>query len=252
MFRILFAFIAILTSFAPASLQAQPSPLPVAVPSSAPSTAPTAPPTALEYDRTEDTTIYFKAPPGTPVPPPLKTELYDLVYLGVLRPSPSTPPAQPYFLFTGRPCKNCIQDVGVYAIRPTGGRPTTYVHPGKILDSKTGAVVLESRAFFGRCLTRQSGTQYLVFQKERVDRRNRLQISVLIAEPGSDHMNERLIERHLPRLEETLRLVKSKACHEITGRNRRMLSRPLDINTRHQIPEKDEDDAESKEDSTDL
>jgi hypothetical protein len=206
---------------------------------------------AVDFDRLEENIVFFKAPAGATAPKSLKTELYDLKYLGVIRSSNDQATASPYFLFIARPCKNCLQDTGIYAIRPTGGKPTAFVYPGKVYEPKSRALVLESRAFFGHCLSRQSGDQYIVFQKERVDRRKQLQSSVLIAEPGSDHMNERLIERHLPRLQDTVRLVKSKSCHEIDGRNRLMLTRPLDINARHSSDADDDDDDDAKESQAD-
>ncbi len=185
----------------------------------------TAEPPTIEFDRIEENIIHFKSSDHGKTPPPLKTELYEMNHLGILKNGKG---GQPYFVFTARPCKQCLQDQGVYLIKPTGGRIESFVYPGKIVDSKTGNVVLESRAFFGKCLPKKDEV-YVVYQKEVIDRKrgSRVQSSVFIAEPGTDYLDEKLIERRLPNVNETLRYVKKKTCQEIDGRNRRMLSKPV-------------------------
>ncbi len=172
-----------------------------------------------EFDRIEGSTLILKAVPGQATPSPIQTELYDLRYLGTLRPPADAPTVPPYFLLTAKPCKTCALDSGIYAVRP-GGRTEPFVHPGKIIDPSSRSVALESRAFFGRCLYQSKNDLYVVFQKERVDRRAQMQPSVFVAEPGADHLQERLLERRLPRLQDTLKLVKAKQCQEIISRNR--------------------------------
>ncbi|OFZ55785.1 MAG: hypothetical protein A2428_18015 [Bdellovibrionales bacterium RIFOXYC1_FULL_54_43] len=210
---------------------------------------------AIDVDRVEQGTVYFRAPSGAETPRPVKTDLHELRYLGALHdPGGSTP----YFLFTGRPCENCAQSSAVYALRPTTGALahtlTSFVYPGKVLEAKTRAVLLDSRAFFGRCLYREKSDVYVVFQKERVDRRRSLQQSVFIAEPGPEHLDERLLERGLPRLQDTLKLVRAKQCRELDGRNRLMLRKPLDLTPRRGTDRDDDDeddDPPPKENQTD-
>jgi hypothetical protein len=180
----------------------------------------------IALDRIEQGTLYFK---GTPSFPALKTDFQELVYLGALRP----PEGLPYFLLAGKPCAACpqSQEKGLYLIRPNGGKPTQLVYPGKLIDSKTGSVVMESRAFFGQCL-RDRGDVYVAYQKEKVDRKNRLQPSVFIAEAMPRFLHESLLERRMPSFQETLKRVKAKQCREIEGRNRMILNKPLDLNPR--------------------
>lgn len=193
---------------------------------------------ATEIDKIEQGTIYFKSTSGESLKP-LKTKLYDLQALGSLQSASEKDP--PYFLFKGRPCEDCLQDLGIYAFRADGQNPSTFVFPGRIVDGKTRGVVLESRSFYGHCLYKEKQDVYLVFQKERVDRRSGLQSSVYIAQVGGTHLEERLIERHMPRIQDTMTLVKNKSCHEIPGRSRQMLRKPLDLKPRH-APSDDEDD----------
>lgn len=203
----------------------------------------------IEVDRVEGTTIHFRATEGA-APKPLEIELFDLKELGFL---PALEEGDlPWFWFAARPCQDCLQDLGIYAIRPAPGKPDAYVYPGKIIEPKSGNVVLESRAFIGRCLYSRKEPVYVVFQKERVDRRRGLQSSVLVVEAGKDHLEEKLIERRLPRVQDTLKLVKAKKCREIEGRNRRMLSKSIDARSRHaREDDSEDDDSPPKENQTD-
>lgn len=182
-------------------------------------------PPSLEIDRIEENVIHFKFSDNSKAPSPLKTELYEINSLGILKNGKG---GQPYFVLAARPCKQCLQDQGIYLIKPTGGRIESFVYPGKIVDSKSGNVVLDSRAFFGKCLPKRDEV-YVVYQREVVERKrgSRTQSSVFIAEPGTDYLDEKLIERRLPNINETLRYVKKKTCQEIDGRHRRMLSKPV-------------------------
>ena len=205
-----------------------PTPSPSPSPSSSPSASPI-PPLSLysdaQFDRVEESTLFFKAPVGKPVPPPLKTKLVELQYVGELRPAPE---GEPYFFFTGKDCTDCIDPKSIYVLRPSGGTPLTFVYPGKIFDPKTRNLLIESRVFLGKCL-QQRGDALVIFQNERVDRRHHLQPSVLVEEPAPSYLQESLIERHLPKLAQTLALVKKKVCVEISSSNRMMLSKPLDL-----------------------
>lgn len=234
---------------------ASPSPLTSPPAASAPAPTPamaSSSLTGIDIARIENTTIYFKSPDGVAVPSPVKTGIYELKYLGALRQIDGGSAQQPYFLFTGRPCDNCIQDKAVYAIRATdgaiAGKLTSFVYPGKVFLPKDRALALQSRAFYGKCLPRHRSDVYVVFQTEHIDRRHRTMMSVFVAEPGPNHLIETLIERRLPRIIETLRKVKAKACHEIEGRNRVMLSKPFDLRPKH--PD-EQDEEEDRDDDTD-
>jgi hypothetical protein len=177
----------------------------------------------------------------------LKTNFVDTKYLSTLK---SKDGGLPYFLFLAKPCQDCQDEQAVYMLRPNGEKATAFVYPGKILDPKTRAVLLDSRAFYGKCLPNR-GDVYVVFQKERVDRRHSLQASVMTAEPARDHLRETLTERRLPNIKTTLQLVKRKTCSEIEGRNRLMLRKPLDLHPRDngdKDDEEDDDENQSKKD----
>jgi hypothetical protein len=217
-----------------------------------------------EIDHVDDNTVYFKksetASGDVAVPSPLKLpSLYNIKPLGALRNSNG----QPYFLLSAKPCKDCNQDPGIYAIHvpeATEGSvhvaPTGYVFPGRIVDPRSRALLSESRAFYGHCLRSRANDVLVIFQREKIDRHG-IQSSVLIADlPHKDglyHLEETLLERHLPRLNDTVRETHGHACHEIEGKNRLMASRLLDVRALHNRADLDseDDDENGKGDADD-
>jgi len=197
---------------------------------------------AVEIDRLEQSTLYFKAVEGLPVPPPLKTDLKEAKPLGAIY---STKHTFPYFVLAGKNDQSSETQVFVLRPRAKASDPETithFVYPGKILDPKTRAVLLESRAFVGQCIYNNPNSLYVVYQRERVDRRHKLQASVFLAEYGEDHLSERLLERGFPRISDTLKQVRAKVCREIEGQNRLMLRKPLDLTPRRGMDDSDDDD----------
>ncbi len=174
----------------------------------------------------EGSMLHFKLTEGSKLPPTLNTQLFDLKYLGELPPAEGTP--LPYVMMIGKPCQRCENQQGVFMMRADGAKSAQFVHPGKVLDPKTRALLYESRAFFGQCLPGgESG--YIAFQKERVDRRRGLPNSVFIAKPGPQFIEEKLLERRLPSLNSVIKQVKQKRCFEIAGSNRLMMKKKIDI-----------------------
>jgi hypothetical protein len=64
-------------------------------------------------------------------------------------------------------------------------------------------------------------------------------------------LDEKLIERHLPNINTTMRLVRAKTCHEIPGRSRVMASRPPEVNLTRQKVDEDDDVDETHENQSD-
>ncbi len=179
----------------------------------------------IQFDHLEENTVFFKTiPADAPQPPPLKTKLFELSYLGALQPAESLP----YFFFGGKNCQNCSEDRAIYVLQPSSSKPQTFVYPGKIFETKSRELLLESRAFYGQCLPKRDPV-FVIFQREKIDRRKFLQSSVLIVEPSLHLLEENLLERHLPSIQPTLQRVKKKVCFEIEGRNRIMQSKSLEM-----------------------
>ena len=218
---ILVSLISALCGLAPLLVSAAPkaSPVPIASPSSSPvpSVSPKALPEPLVpskaatqntaasssqivFDHIDEGLIFFKKQDSAPNSDliPVNSGLFHLSYLGVIHPEDRK--GEPYFLFSGKPCLNCLDERTIYALRPTGGKPLPFVYPGKILDPKSKELLLESRGFFGKCLAHEKGDVLVVFQKEKVDRRPRLQASVLLSKVTQNFLAETLMEKHLPYL----------------------------------------------------
>jgi hypothetical protein len=166
-------------------------------------------PTQVEVSRVEGSTIYFNQGQLTP----LKTSFFDLELLGVLR-----HPQQrlPYLLLSGASCRNCAVAKMLVLLRADGKFPLTLVYPGRIRDRKNSQTVFEGRAFYGECIAGKAPV-YVMYQKERVDRRKFLQQSAFVAEVEEHGIDERLIVRHMPSLTQVLKGVKKKRCFEIAG-----------------------------------
>ena len=179
-------------------------------------------------DRVENSTVYFKAPsPGASPLPSVVTPFQEIQALGILGPTPltlSTPvnPKEHYLLAAARTCPGCGTDRAVYLMKLTGGKPIQFTHPGRLVDPKTGAVTLDSRAFYGHCLTGAEDV-YLAFQKERIDRKKRrvrIENSVFIARIESDFVHEELLHKGFPSLGAVIARVKTGSCWEVPGRHR--------------------------------
>jgi hypothetical protein len=196
------------------------------------------------FDRIEKSQIFFKTGAAVPKPIVVKSDLFDLRYIGTIAPATG----EPYFYFAAKPCENCNADVALHAVRPSQGKVASFVYPGRILEPRTKAVVLDSRAFLGRCLPGY-GDVFVVFQKEKVGKkRPHVAPSVYIAEAAPEFLREKLLEKGRPDLNRTLKLVRAKQCHEIDGKNRVSSSISLSGSDRHSGAS-DASDADDDDDS---
>ena len=209
----------------------------------------------VDLEKIEGGTLYFKE--GKP----LSTPLHDVQFLGAVR-SPENQQPTPYLLVTAKPCSGCVEERSVYFLSRDGSRSFQFVHPGRIIDSKSRAVVLESRAFYGKCVPDWNEV-YVVYQKDTVDKKKHgrryksVEPSIFVAEPSKEGIREKLSEvRSIGQLAAkqkfTLARVKTKQCTEITGRDRMMLKKPLDLRPRRDTGDDVEDEdavAEAKADA---
>ena len=162
-------------------------------------------------ESTDGSEVFFSHPVS-----PLKVKAFQLKNLGVLR---SEKAATPYFLFKGKECSDCKDANRLYLSRADGNYHTQFTFPGTVKHKKSGRTLFIGRAFFGKCVWRR-GEVFVVFQKEKVDRRRYLQHSVFIAELKNDKVQESILVRRRPRLKDTLKRVRRKTCTEIKGTNR--------------------------------
>jgi len=208
-----------------------------------------APEPSLNLDRIDGNTLIFQA--GKP----LKTNLFGLKFLGVLHDAGEPP----FLVISGRNCKDCSTELQVHLVRRDGELTQTFVHPGKVTDPKTGSVLLESRAFFGKCLPGQADS-YVVLQKELIEKKRRgsrvrlTETSLFTAQPEAGRLSEKLTELRsvgslTSRQREVLGQVKANRCSEIPGTSRLATLKPLDVKN-HRLDIEAEEDVE--EDDSDA
>lgn len=192
----------------------------------------------------QGSSIEFETLPGrektSPVPlAPLK----DGSVIGWLRPGVE---ATPYLLISALAPDS--SERSLYIIRADGKlKPQRITFPGKLLDPKTRQSVHESRAFFGRCLSDQQHDALILYQRDRVDRKHKLQTSIYVAEASPNLLTERIIERRLPQLSNIQMRVRSRQCTEISGKNRLFDSAFFQFRNRGaDLPDEDEDKNDEK------
>ena len=196
---------------------------------------------ATQFTKADSNSFYFNKD-GQEIK--LVTPFKSPQFLGVL----DDGTVAPYSLYLAQACTQCPVDppsVYMQKIEGQNNKPFQFVYPGKITDTKKGQIVFDSRAFYGECI-KGVKSAYVSFQKEIVDRRRGLQRSVFVAKPGDQKPQEKLMERGLPAVETALQLVKKKVCFEIPPKNRKVLSRPLDLSSQKGL-EDDEDETEEFE-----
>ncbi|MBI3535619.1 MAG: hypothetical protein HY072_09085 [Deltaproteobacteria bacterium] len=214
---------------------------------------------AIVIDKIDGNVIYFKKPLNDNNTSSIKINLFEISFISFVN---SSEIQKPLLLISAKPCANCLQDRSIYLINTEGTILSQFVYPGKIIDQKQNQVVYESRAFYGNCLSASNkhgnlkkffpavsenftGDIYLVFQKDKIDRRKRHAQSILMATPGKNYTYETLSERQPASIQTVLKKVKSKDCFEIEGRNRRMLTKAvLDLKK-----QEDQEDNEDNDDS---
>lgn len=147
----------------------------------------------------------------------MKADLVDLQFIGQL-PGREKPP---YIIFAGRRCHDCESNQSIYIHSPGDGRltrrSTRYRYPGQVYSHVNGALVEESRAFFGDCLGGYSSGVVVWFIRSRMDRPGWVE-KVEVAETSGGSLRLTEIKEPAPKIDGTLALVKEKKCREIPSR----------------------------------
>lgn len=165
----------------------------------------------------------------------------------------------PFALLKGRTCANCTTEQQSYFLVNVKPKSKLYsmIQPGRIVDSKKGMTVYESRAFYGRCLNDER-EGYFVFQREHVNKRRGYQKSVYMATVTETQSNaasegteltENLIDgkRHLPNIDVAVRRVRAKECFELPRQSRSMMKTAFNLGPKRVGMKEDDDDKFEKE-----
>ena len=147
----------------------------------------------------------------------MKADLVELRFIGQL---PARNKA-PYNIFSGRRCHGCESNLSIYIHSPSDGRLTKdaqrFRYPGQVYSHVNGALVEESRAFFGECLAGRSDGIVVWFVRSRLDRPNWAE-SVEVVESTGRSLDMSEIEAPVPSIDTTLKLVEEGRCREIPKR----------------------------------
>lgn len=147
----------------------------------------------------------------------MKADLVELQFIGQL----TARDKPPYNIFAGRRCHGCESNLSIYIHSPGDGRlrkrSKRYRYPGRVYSHVNGALVEESRAFFGDCLAGRSAGIVVWFVRSRLDRPNWAE-TVEVVESTGISLDVSEIEAPVPPIDATLKLVEEKRCREIPKR----------------------------------
>lgn len=147
----------------------------------------------------------------------MKADIIDLQFIGQL----AARNKPPYTIFAGRRCHDCESNLSIYIHSPGDGRlrrgAKRYRYPGRVYSHVNGALVEESRAFFGDCLAGRSPGIVVWFLRTRLDRPNWVQQFVVVEVSGGG-LDVSEINAPVPPIDGTLKLVKEERCREIPKR----------------------------------
>jgi hypothetical protein len=146
----------------------------------------------------------------------LETKLFELKYIGQI----PTKNSAPYFIFSGRDCNECDENISIYVHSPSNGNlrvengGNRYRYPGTEKDYATGKIVYNTRAFYGQILKGLFGIIW--YQKELTDD-GKMKPSVFFCQIENGTKKE--IPSFKGNLSETVDLMKRGDCTEIQGLN---------------------------------
>ena len=147
----------------------------------------------------------------------MKADLVELQFIGQL----AARGKPPFNILSGRRCHSCESNVSIYIHSPGDGRlkkkAKRYRYPGSVYSHINGALVEESRAFFGDCLAGRSAGIVVWFVRSRLDRPNWAETVEVVESTGSS-LDVSEIGSPIPPIDATLKLVKEERCREIPKR----------------------------------
>jgi hypothetical protein len=147
----------------------------------------------------------------------MKADLVELQFIGQL----AARDKPPFNIFSGRRCHGCESNLSIYIHSPGDGRlkkkANRYRYPGSVYSHVNGALVEESRAFFGDCLAGRSAGIVVWFVRSRLDRPNWAE-TVEIVESTGKNLAVSEIGSPVPPIDATLKLVEENRCREIPKR----------------------------------
>jgi hypothetical protein len=147
----------------------------------------------------------------------MKADLVEVQFIGQL----AARNKPPFNIFAARRCHECESNPSIYIHSPGDGRlrkdSQRYRYPGRVYSHVNGALVEESRAFFGDCLAGRSPGIVVWFIRTRLDRPTWVE-KVEVVESTGTSLAFSEIEAPIPPIDATLKLVEEHRCREIPKR----------------------------------
>jgi hypothetical protein len=116
----------------------------------------------------------------------MKADLVELQFIGQL----AARDKPPFNIFSGRRCHGCESNLSIYIHSPGDGRlkkkANRYRYPGSVYSHVNGALVEESRAFFGDCLAGRSAGIVVWFVRSRLDHPNWAETVEIVESTGKN------------------------------------------------------------------
>lgn len=146
----------------------------------------------------------------------INTRLYDMNYLESLNDSTGNP----YFVLSGRTCKECDENIAIFIVCPKDtARPLSelpkYAYPGKEYYYENNQLTFEVKLFIGNCIDNSRKSAALIWVQKERDCSNKLDSSMFIVDIFHNKIRERNVK---PQTQEyTNYLQHLKNCKEIKG-----------------------------------
>lgn len=146
----------------------------------------------------------------------INTQLYEMNYLESLTDSKGSP----YFVLSGRTCKECDENIAIFLICPNDtvkslAKLPKYTYPGKEYDYESNQLCFESRLFIGNCINSSEKSSCLIWVQKAKNRSNKLDSSMFIVDIFNDKIRERNIKSQTQEYNNNLQYLKN--CREIKG-----------------------------------
>jgi len=167
--------------------------------------------TQWEVSSVKDRTIYFKNGEK------FETPLYGLKYIGQIK----TEKKIPFLIMSGRECDECDENTSIYIFSPSDGQMKgrdlygRYSYPGKIKNMETNVIDYESRMFYGKVMN--SANDGVIWFERFLAKDGKRHNRVFLVTVQDDKLTQNAIDKGMPPLSETLKLVNERKCFELKG-----------------------------------
>ena len=145
-----------------------------------------------------------------------QTTLYGVKFIGLLR----TKKKNPYLILSGKGCNRCDMNTSIYIHSISDGSmkgtsdQKRYSYPGKEYYYEDGSLLTESRAFWGKCLSKDR--EQLIWDMTLHKEPEKQKIIYLVEVGPKDNLREEVIKNKF-KVNVILKNIRKDTCKEIKG-----------------------------------